>query len=77
MTIDDLEIARKLGASAFLVYQTLKLCPKSSQIDLQIETGLSQNTIQQLIKTMSGVGLIYKEKTKSKRTSLWAVKTIH
>lgn len=41
----ELEIARTLGASAFLIHQFVKNNPNATSTEIQIETGLSENCV--------------------------------
>jgi hypothetical protein len=45
MTEHELQIARCLGASSFLIYTFIKNHPGASKRDIEIETGLSENCV--------------------------------
>lgn len=58
----ELEIARTLGASSFLIYQFIKHNPGSRVIDIQTETGLSEYCVWQNLTKLKDCNIVhYKE----------------
>jgi DNA-binding transcriptional regulator GbsR (MarR family) len=60
----ELEIGRTLGASSFLIYQFIKFNPGVTHLEIQIETGLSQNCVSQCLKKLKETNVL-KYKTRS------------
>lgn len=48
----EMEIGRKLGASAFLAFQFIKHNPGSTPTDTKMETGLSECTVWTVLKKL-------------------------
>lgn len=59
----ELEIARQLGASAFLVHAVLKNRSNLTRRELEIETGLSDKCIQTTTQKMVDAGIVFKHQT--------------
>jgi len=58
----ELEIGRFFGGSSFFLYQVIKHNPKSSLKDLQIETGLSDRSLKDLLRYLTDSNIITRER---------------
>jgi len=58
----ELEIARKLGASSFLLYSAFKDHPRFTIIDAEVTTGLSRNCIEQTTKKLLDCNILTRRK---------------
>jgi DNA-binding MarR family transcriptional regulator len=63
MSEAELEIARNLGASSFLVYSFIKNFPDGSATDIEVSTGLSRGCIDQTLKKLSDTNILNKRKS--------------
>jgi transposase len=58
MTDREMEIAQKIGSSAFTIYSYLKKYDKNRDVDIQADLGLSHKTVASVLKTMNDRGII-------------------
>lgn len=61
MTEEQLDIARKFGASAFLIYQVVKIYPGSSHSELAMSSGLEIKTVRVAANKLEEAGIIKSE----------------
>lgn len=62
----ELEIARQLGASSFLIFQFIKHNPCSNVRTIEIETGLSTYCVWQSLQKLKECNIVkYKENKQS------------
>jgi predicted transcriptional regulator len=62
MSEAELEIARNLGATSFLVYSFIKTFPGSTVLDIQTSTGLSRNCAQQTLSKLVDTNILNKNR---------------
>ena len=59
MTDREMEIAQKVGPSAFTIYSYLKRFNKNRDVDIQADLGLSHKTVSSVLKKMDEYGKEY------------------
>ncbi len=65
--MNEFNIAREFGASAYVIYNYVKLNPKATKLDVEIETGLSDNCVTQQLQTLIEVKLLNRQRDFLKR----------
>jgi hypothetical protein len=63
MSESELEIARNLGATSFLVYSFIKTFPGSTVLDIQTSAGLSRDCTQRTLSKLVDTNILNKRKS--------------
>jgi transposase len=58
MTDREMEIAQKIGPSAFTIYSYIKRYNRNRDVDIQADLGLSHKTVATVLKKMNEYGII-------------------